>query len=83
MPIIKSAKKKMRQDLERTKRNGGTIKLMKGKIKSALKSTSAITLNAAYKAIDTAVKKNVITKNKAARLKSRVAKTTTKNTATG
>jgi len=73
MPIIKSAKKKLRQDRVRTAVNVKTKTKYREAIKVAKKSpTKKDVQAAAYSAIDTAVKKNVIHKNKAARLKSQL-----------
>lgn len=70
MPIIKSAKKKLRQDKSRHARNRS---VRKG-VKRAIKKATAKTVSTAYSAIDKAAKKGVIHKRKAARLKSRVGK---------
>ncbi len=78
MPIIKSAKKKMRKDKKKTASNAkyeATYKKLIDKIKKSKggkKETNLLKL--VFKAIDKAAKKHVIHKNKAARLKSRVAK---------
>jgi small subunit ribosomal protein S20 len=74
MPIIKSAKKKMKQDIARRARNTHVRKEMKQSIKTALQSPSSDAVTIAYKRIDVASKKNVIHPNKAARLKSAVAR---------
>ena len=74
MPIIKSAKKKLKQDKYRTAVN----KVYRSKLRLALKQAKLIktkkAVNEAYRAIDRAAKKNIIHKNKAARLKSRLIK---------
>lgn len=74
MPIIKSAVKRAKQTIKRRQRNVG----IKHDIKSALKAftlkPSATTLSAAQKEIDTAVKKNLLTKNTAARRKANLSK---------
>lgn len=72
MPIIKSAKKKMRQDKVRTARNSAIEAKLKKVIKKARKSKTKTTLREAFKALDIAAKKHLIHKNKAARLKSRL-----------
>ncbi len=76
MPIIKSAKKKLRQDKKRTQRNAVVKKNYKKAIK---KARSGITgkaqkgaTSALYSTLDKAVKKGLMHKNKAARLKSRI-----------
>jgi small subunit ribosomal protein S20 len=78
MPIIKSAKKKMRQDRKRKKSNQTYLKayrrLLK-KIKETKTSSNIIDLiKKAYSKIDRAKKRKIIHKNKAARLKSALAK---------
>lgn len=74
MPIIKSAKKKLKVDKRRTKVN----RVYRNKLKDALKETrekkTKKALKGAYRAIDRAAKKKVIHKNKAARIKSRLVK---------
>lgn len=73
MPIIKSAIKKMHQDIRRTRENKHITDSMKEAIRTYRKSPSAKNLQTAYSALDRAVKKRVIHKNRAARLKSRLA----------
>ncbi len=74
MPIIKQAIKKVRQDKRKTEIN----LVVRGKYKKAVsafrKNPSAALLSAAFKALDRAAKTNVIHRNKAARLKSRLSK---------
>lgn len=72
MPIIHSAKKKLKQDVTRTKLNRVTITAMKKAVKEARLKPTPKNLQAAQSLLDTAVKKKVIHKNKAARLKSRL-----------
>jgi len=77
MPIIKSAKKKLRQDKKRTARNETYKKNYKEAVKAVLEKKGKDvkkTLKKAYSKIDKAAKKGIIHKNKAARLKSRVAR---------
>ena len=74
MPIIKSAKKRVRVAEKATIRNVKTKRSMKTALKAFSKKSSTDTLKDAQSAIDKAAKKNVIHKNKAARLKSRAAK---------
>lgn len=80
MPNIKSAKKKMRQDVKRTVKNDTYRKSIKditktiGKTKAGKKAQEVV--QKAYSIIDKAAKKNIIHKNKAARLKSKVSKLT-------
>lgn len=74
MPITKSAKKALRRDRRRAVIN----KLIKEKLKKVIslarKKPSQETLKQATSALDQAVKKGLIHKNKASRLKSRLAK---------
>jgi small subunit ribosomal protein S20 len=73
MPVIKSAQKKLRQDVKRTGFNTQVKEDYKTAVKKARKSPSVKTVGAAYSELDMAVKKNVIHKNKASRLKSQLA----------
>ncbi len=81
MPITKSAKKALRQNLRRQTKN----KIMKNKLKAILKETRKLVsqkktveaqknLPAIFKAIDKTAKKGIIKKNTAARRKSRIAR---------
>ncbi len=74
MPIIASAIKKLHQDEKRYLQNKLVNVYMKQALKSVRTSTTPKKLQAAFAAIDTAAKKHVIHKNKAARLKSRLTK---------
>jgi small subunit ribosomal protein S20 len=74
MPIIKSAKKKLRQDKKRTEQNRLLKSSVKELLKKAMKEKSQKAVQSFYKAADKATKNHVMHKNKAARLKSRVAK---------
>ena len=81
MPNTKSAAKAMRQSVRRKEFNLRTKDLMKSAVKEARrmikagdKSKAAEALRKAMSALDKAAKKNVITKNNAARKKSRLAK---------
>jgi small subunit ribosomal protein S20 len=80
MPITKSAKKALRQNVTRAKRNvlrketykkevKEFRKLLGGKKMDALEAK----LKTVFKSLDKAAKTNVIKKNKASRLKSRLA----------
>lgn len=79
MPIIKSAKKKLRQDTKKTKTNlkyeasyKKALDLIR-KNKNNKEKLAKLKIEA-YSAVDKAAKKKVIHKNKAARLKSRISK---------
>lgn len=74
MPITHRAIKKLRHDLIRTAQNKKTDKKVKSLVKAARTSPSNKTLNLAYQALDKAAKHAAIHPNKAARLKSRLAK---------
>jgi len=74
MANLKSAKKKMRQDVKRRGRNSLIKKGYKQKLKEFAKKPSKDKLKQAFSRIDKAAKKKVIHKNKAARLKSRLSK---------
>jgi len=77
MPITKSAKKALRQSFSRRARNLRRKNTYKAAVKELSKLASAGNKKGAeellpkvYKSIDKAAKTNVISKNKAARLKS-------------
>jgi small subunit ribosomal protein S20 len=72
MPIIKSAKKKMRKDATRTARNKNRKDSVKALTKAMRRTPDSKNLSALSSALDKAVKVNLIHKNKAARLKSRL-----------
>lgn len=74
MPIIKSAKKRMRTSQKAAIRNSKTKRQMKTAIKQYKDNISQSTQALAQSKIDKAAKKGVIHKNKASRLKSRLAK---------
>lgn len=74
MPVIKSAKKKLRQDKKREKTNRLLRDAFRGAIKDAQKSKSSENVLKAVKLVDKAVKKKLIHKNKAARIKSSLSK---------
>lgn len=74
MPIIKSAKKKMRSDKRKQARNLKLKVGVKKVLKNAKNNPGADQMSAVQKALDKAVTARIIHKNKAARLKSRLAK---------
>lgn len=74
MPLLKHAKKKLRQDKRRTHKNRVMKELYRGLIKETRKNATAENLSAAFQSIDKAVKNHLIHKNKAARLKSGLSK---------
>ncbi len=84
MPLTKSAKKALKTDQRRKLEND----LVRAKIKNALKGAKisiakkendvSEKIQSLYRELDLASKKNVIHKNKAARLKSRITKAVSK-----
>mgnify|MGYP001568344031 CR=1 FL=1 len=74
MPKTKSAKKAFRQSLRRQERNLKNKKALKEVIKKYKKTPSADALSQVYQKLDKAAKTEIIKKNKAARLKSRLTK---------
>lgn len=74
MPIIKSAIKRVKQAAKRRDQNIVTKKNIKAATKAFLLKPSAAGLAEVQRAIDTAVKKNVLEKNTAARRKAQYAK---------
>lgn len=72
MPVTKSAKKALRRDQRRRKINLKIKIPLKKAIKTARKGPTQKTLGKAFSWLDQAVKKHLIHKNKAARLKSRL-----------
>jgi small subunit ribosomal protein S20 len=74
MPIIKSAKKRVRVARKAAVRNARTRRGLKSALKTFGKKPSFAGLSAAQSELDKAVKKHVIHKNKAARLKARAAR---------
>lgn len=75
MPIIKSAIKKVRKDKVRTERNRKKKAVIKTLLKKARVEQSVESLKSVFSALDKAVKTNLIHRNKASRLKSRLTKT--------
>ena len=74
MPVTKQAKKKLRKDRRREKENLKLKSEYKKTIKKTKKSPTPKNLSQANKVLDKAAKKGLIHKNKAARLKSRLAR---------
>ena len=73
MPIIKSAKKRVRIATKAATRNSKTKRSLRTAIKSFHASITGANANKAQSEIDKAVKKGVIHKNKAARKKKQLA----------
>jgi len=76
MPIIKSAKKKVRKDKKRIVHNAIHISAYKRTLKQLKKGGKNVTqlIKKFYSQVDKAVKKNIIHKNKGQRLKSKIGK---------
>ena len=74
MPIIKSAIKRMRQTEKRRARNVTTKRNLRTALKAFFGSKSTDDLRKAQSELDTAVKKNIMSKNTAARKKAQLAK---------
>lgn len=72
MANIKSAKKRILVNETKYENNRAKKSAMKTAVKKALVNPTEETVKEAYKKIDKALAKNIITKNKAARAKSRV-----------
>lgn len=74
MPVTKSAKGALRVAQKRRGINLKVISSFKKAVSTVRKSPTVTTLKSAYSALDQAAKKGVIHRQKAARLKSRLAK---------
>jgi len=74
MPVTKSAKKALRRDRRRTIVNIRIKRRIKEALKKARKNPDKKTLAQVASVLDRGVKKGIIHKNKAARLKSRLTK---------
>lgn len=74
MPIIRSAAKKLRQSKTHALRNRATKAGVKEILDAFRKKPTAAGLNKVVSSLDKAAKTNIIHKNKASRLKSRLAK---------
>ena len=70
----KSAKKRILVNKTKNENNVPKKSTMKSAVKKAVVNPSEESVKEAYKRIDKALAKNIITKNKAARAKSRVSK---------
>jgi len=78
MPIIKSAKKKLRADKKRQAFNSKLSHTLHLSIKKAKKTPSEKNINEAISIVDKNAKSKIIHKNKAARIKSQLSKLLTK-----
>ncbi len=74
MPILKHAKKKLKQDKKRTLRNKKIKDTFKSLVKKAKVEKAPEAVSKAFSALDKAAKKNILDKNKVARMKSALTK---------
>jgi small subunit ribosomal protein S20 len=74
MPVIKSAKKKLKVDKKRTSANKKTEAFIDMVVKKAQKKPTEASIREAFRAVDKGVKKDIFHKNKGARIKSSLAK---------
>jgi small subunit ribosomal protein S20 len=74
MPITHQAIKKVRHDKTVTRRNDKADQEIHAAVKKMRKSPSAKQLTIVFSLLDKAAKRNIIHKNKASRLKMRLAK---------
>ena len=74
MPIIKSAIKRAKQTIKRNERNVATKRDVKDALKAFMAKPTATSLSKVQSEIDTAVKKNILNKNTAARRKANLSK---------
>jgi small subunit ribosomal protein S20 len=74
MPVIKSAIKKLRRDKKREKANDSFRQDLDLAIHAAKKQKTAKSVSSAVSMVDKGVKKNLIHKNTAARIKSSLSK---------
>lgn len=76
MPLLKNAKKKLKQDKARTEANRSFKNLFRDLVKKAKASGTPDAISVAFQSIDKAAKKHLIHPNKAARIKSSLSKVT-------
>lgn len=74
MPILRNAKKALRVSKKKTELNRVIKSQVKTAVTKAKKASSDATLSKAFSAIDKAVKKNILHRNKAGRMKSQLSK---------
>lgn len=74
MPLLKHAKKKLRQDKQRTLKNKSVRSVYKSALKTARENPTEPNVTKAFSLVDKAAKHNLIHDNKAARLKSSLSK---------
>jgi small subunit ribosomal protein S20 len=78
MPITKSALKALRRDKRKTAINRPIKSRIKSSLDQVTESKAAKDLSIAFSAIDKALKRHLIHRNKAARLKSKASKIVSK-----
>jgi small subunit ribosomal protein S20 len=76
MPILKHAKKKLRQERKREVHNRALKTTFKNLLKTAKKLKTPESISKAVSSVDKAAKKNLMHKNKAAHIKSDLSKLT-------
>jgi small subunit ribosomal protein S20 len=74
MPVIKSAKKKLKVDRKRGSTNKKALSFIDLIVKKARKTPTQESIKKAFKAIDKGTKTGIFHKNKGARMKSSLAK---------
>ncbi|GIK84376.1 MAG: hypothetical protein BroJett025_09980 [Patescibacteria group bacterium] len=74
MPILANARKAQRVSKKKTEVNSRVKSIVKTMVDKVKKTPSAANLATAYSALDTAVRKHLLHKNKAARVKSQLSK---------
>ncbi len=74
MPILKNAIKALKVSKKKAIVNGQIKAKMKSAVDDMKKSPAADKLSAAFSAVDRGVKKNILQKNKAARIKASLSK---------
>ncbi len=74
MPILKHAKKKLKQDKVRNVRNKKVKDTFKELVKKAKAEKTPEALSKAFSSVDKAVKVNILPKNRAAHMKSSLSK---------
>ena len=74
MPILRNAKKALRASKKKTIINGQVKSKLKSTIDEMKKSPTADKLSSVFSAVARSVKKNILQKNKAARIKASLSK---------
>lgn len=74
MPVTRQAKKKLRRDRVLRDHHRGIRKPLRDAVTSMRRRPTAKALSLVYHTLDKAAKRNIVHKNKAARLKSRLSR---------